>query len=184
VILGLPITRLRTQSRGATPRGSRVARNVSTRRHRCRRPTLDGAAMGARPQCLSDGRLTGSPSSGRLHRPSGTPAVSEGDRDQGSVPMAVSIGLGKPSISASTSPQLFPSSHGDPESSEMGRSRTRERRAKKGSPRCERGSGPHPTDFFWGDLNYRAASLSLRGVSCWIRGIDRLIASSRRNVAA
>jgi hypothetical protein len=102
--------------------------------------------MGAQPQCLSDGRLTGSRQ--ESHRPSGTPAVSEGDQDQGSVPMAVSIGLGKPSISASTSPQLFPSSHGEPESSEMGRSRTREGRAKKPSPRCERGSGPDLTDFF------------------------------------
>jgi hypothetical protein len=132
-----------------SPRGSRVARNVNTRRQRCRRPTMDGAAMGAQP---SDGRLTGSPSGGRSHRPSGSPAVSEGDQDQGSLSMAVSIGLGKLSISASTSPQLFPSSHGEPESSEMGRSRTREGQAKQRSPRCERGSGPHLTDFFCAGL--------------------------------
>jgi hypothetical protein len=64
--------------------------------------------------------------------------------------------------------------------------------AREDGPRNTRqgvkeGQGPHPTDFFCSGLRPTeiiGQRLLFRGVPCWIRGIDRLIASSRRSVAA
>jgi hypothetical protein len=79
----------------------------------------------------------------RSHK-GGTPGVPESGQDHGKRRDGRVDCPWRP-INASTSPHVFPSSHDEPKSSEMGRSR---RRAKKYSPRCERGSGTSSDGLF------------------------------------